>query len=91
MSRKHYSTEFRDQVVELYQSGRSANSLSREFGPTSQTILHWVHRADHAATRSRIRRNTGGCNGSWRGFGRNETFWQRPRPGSHRMAGRPDP
>ena len=44
MSRKHYSTEFRDQVVELYKSGRSASSLSREFGPSTQTILHWVHR-----------------------------------------------
>ena len=46
MSRKHHSTEFRDQIVELYQSGRTASSLSREFGPTTQTILHWVHRAD---------------------------------------------
>ena len=46
MSRKHYSTEFRDQIVELYRSGRTAGSLSREFGPSTQTILHWVRRGD---------------------------------------------
>ena len=42
--RKHYSTKFRDQVVELFKSGRSASSLSREFRPCTQTILHWIHR-----------------------------------------------
>ena len=44
MSSKHYSTEFHEQVVELYKSGRSASSLSCEFGPCTPTILHWVHR-----------------------------------------------
>ena len=38
MSRKHYSTEFRDQVVELYKPGRSTSSLSREFGPVTQKL-----------------------------------------------------
>ena len=46
MSRHHYSTEFRERIVELYQSGRTASSLSREFGPSTQTILHWVRRGD---------------------------------------------
>ena len=44
MSRKHYSTEFRERIVELHQSGRTASSLSPEFGPSTQTILHGVRR-----------------------------------------------
>ena len=40
MSSKHYFMEFRDQAVELYQSGWAANSLSYEFCPMSQTFLH---------------------------------------------------
>ena len=44
MSRKHHPTEFRERNVELHRSGRTASSLSREFGSSTQTILHWVRR-----------------------------------------------
>lgn len=36
-----YSAKFR-QLVELVQAGRRLVELSRNFGPTSQTIINWV-------------------------------------------------
>ena len=40
-----YTPEFRRQMVELVRSGRSATSLSKEFGPTTWTICEWVKQA----------------------------------------------
>jgi len=40
-SRPPYSPEFRQQIVELVRSGRSAHDLSHEFEPTAQTITNW--------------------------------------------------
>jgi transposase len=40
-----YAAEFRDQIVELYASGRTAKELSREFCCAEQSILNWARRA----------------------------------------------
>jgi transposase len=44
-SRPPYPAEFRQQIVELAEAGRSPQELSREFGPTSQTIVNWLAQA----------------------------------------------
>jgi transposase len=43
---KTYAAEFRRQMVELVRSGRSAESLGREFEPSAQAIRNWVEQAD---------------------------------------------
>lgn len=47
MSKKSgvYPVEFRNQMVELVRSGRSAAELAREFGCHSTSISGWVHQA----------------------------------------------
>jgi transposase len=40
-----YPAQFRQQMVELVQAGRSASELSREFGPHVTSILSWVRKA----------------------------------------------
>jgi len=44
MARKHppYTPEFRRQMMELVRSGRSPESLAKEFEPTAQAIRNWV-------------------------------------------------
>lgn len=44
-----YTPEFKRQMVELYRSGRSAASLSKEFGPSDWTITLWAKQADRDA------------------------------------------
>ena len=44
-SRPPYPAEFRQQIIELAQAGRSPQELSREFGPTSQAIVNWLAQA----------------------------------------------
>ena len=44
-SRPPYPAEFRRQMVELVQTGRTPAELSREFGVTSQSISAWVAQA----------------------------------------------
>lgn len=41
-----YPPEYRKQLVDLARSGRSVDSLAREFEPTAQTIRSWVKQAD---------------------------------------------
>ena len=41
-----YPPEYRKQLVDLVRSGRSADSLAREFEPSAQTIRAWVKQAD---------------------------------------------
>jgi transposase len=41
-----YPPEYRKQLVDLVRSGRSVDSLAREFEPTAQTIRSWVKQAD---------------------------------------------
>ena len=40
--RAPYPPEFRRQMVELARSGRTPEELSREFGPTAQSIRNWL-------------------------------------------------
>jgi transposase len=44
-SRPPYPAEFRQQIVELAGSGKTPTELSREFGPTTQTIINWLAQA----------------------------------------------
>ncbi|HSR50832.1 MAG TPA: IS3 family transposase [Acidobacteriota bacterium] len=43
---KRYPAEFRREMVELVRSGRSPESLSRDFEPSGQAIRNWVQQAD---------------------------------------------
>ena len=45
MARKHYSLEYREQIVALVQSGRSIASVAKEFGLADQTIRNWLKEA----------------------------------------------
>lgn len=45
-SRPPYAPEFLQQMVELVQAGRTPGDLSREFGPSAQTIRNWVVQAE---------------------------------------------
>ena len=47
MPNKHppYAPEFRRQMIELVRSGRSPESLAKEFEPTAQAIRNWVAQA----------------------------------------------
>ena len=42
MSRKHYSPEFREQIVALASSGKCLSSLAREFEPSVQVRGHFT-------------------------------------------------
>ena len=48
-SRCRYLPEFREQMVALVRSGRTPESLSREFEPSAQAIRNWVAQADRDA------------------------------------------
>ena len=37
-----YPAEFRQQIIELARAGRTPAQLSREFGPTAQSITNWI-------------------------------------------------
>ena len=41
-SKPPYPAEFRQQIIELARSGRTPAELSREFGPTAQSIANWI-------------------------------------------------
>jgi transposase len=41
-TREPYPPEFRQQMIELVEAGRTPEELSREFEPTAQTIHNWV-------------------------------------------------
>ena len=44
-SRSPYPPEFRQQIVELVESGRTPAELAREFGCNAQSISNWVGQA----------------------------------------------
>jgi transposase len=50
-TRQPYPPEFRQQIIELVRSGRSPESLEKEFEPTATTIRNWVKQADLDAGR----------------------------------------
>ena len=41
-SKPPYPAEFRQQIIELARAGRTPAELSREFGPTAQSIANWI-------------------------------------------------
>ena len=41
-TRSAYPAEFRRQMVELLQAGRSPEELARAFDPTAQSIRNWL-------------------------------------------------
>ena len=41
-----YSTELRESMISLSQTGRSANSLSKEYNVSVSTISKWIRQAD---------------------------------------------
>ena len=50
-TRPPYPAAFREQLVELARAGRSPAELSREFGPTAQSIANWMVQAARDAGR----------------------------------------
>ena len=50
-SGRAYAPEFRRQLVELVQAGRTAEVLAREFEPTAQSIRNWVAQVKRDAGR----------------------------------------
>ena len=44
-----FTPEFRRQMIELVRTGRSPESLAKEFEPTAQTIRNWVAQAGRDA------------------------------------------
>jgi transposase len=44
--KRPYPPEYRKQIVELTRAGRSPAELSKEFGPTVETINTWLRQAD---------------------------------------------
>ncbi len=45
-TRPPHAPEYRQQMVELVRSGRSAEALAREFEPSAQAIRNWVAQSD---------------------------------------------
>ena len=45
-ARKRYTDEFREQMVRLVRTGRTPQSLSREFEASAQTIRNWVKQSE---------------------------------------------
>ena len=41
-----YSQEFRESLVSLNQTGRSANSLAKEYNVSVSTVSKWINQAD---------------------------------------------
>jgi transposase len=46
MARRHFPADYRRRLVDLFRSGRSAESLAKEFGLNAQTIRNWARQAD---------------------------------------------
>lgn len=41
-----YSKEFRESMISLNQTGRSANSLSKEYNVSVSTLAKWIRQTD---------------------------------------------
>ena len=50
-SRRPYPVEYRERMIELVRTGRSPESLAREFEPSGQCIRNWVAQAERDAGR----------------------------------------
>ena len=89
-SQPPYPAEFREQIIELARAGRTPAQLSREFGPTAQSIANWI--AQDGRDRGKPVAGKEGLTTpnakNWCGFerscgksSRSATSWQRLRPG----------
>jgi transposase len=91
MPRTHpgYPDEFRQQILERVQAGRSPDELAQEFEPTAQTIRNWIKQAerdqdqrhdglshDEKVELTQLRKENKHC-------GWSERSCQKPQPGSH--------
>lgn len=45
-----YSSEFKESIVSLSQTGRSANSLAKEYNVSVSTVSKWINQADPTNT-----------------------------------------
>jgi transposase len=52
-SHQPYPPEYRERIIELVRTGRSPESLAKEFEPSAQCIRNWVRQADRDAGRRR--------------------------------------
>lgn len=43
--KKHYTDEFRNTLVDLYNSGKSLADLSREYGIAKSTVTVWIQKS----------------------------------------------
>jgi transposase len=50
-SHRPYPPEYRERIIELVRSGRSPESLAKEFEPSAQCIRNWLRQADRDAGR----------------------------------------
>jgi len=50
-TRRGYTPEYRRQMVELVQAGRTPEELAREFEPTAQSIRNWLSQSKRDAGR----------------------------------------
>ena len=48
-SRRPYPPEYRERMIELVRSGRSPESLAKEFEPSAPSIRVWARQADRDA------------------------------------------
>ena len=46
-----YPAEFRRRILDLVRSGRTPESLEKQFAMSAQTVRNWVHQADLDAGR----------------------------------------
>ncbi|WP_269090280.1 transposase, partial [Carnobacterium maltaromaticum] len=46
-----YSSEFRESMVSLSQTSRSANSLAKEYNVSVSTVSKWINQADPTNTK----------------------------------------
>jgi transposase-like protein len=46
-----YSSEFRESMVSLSQTGRSANSLAKEYNVSVSTVSKWINQSDPTNTK----------------------------------------
>lgn len=45
-SKNRYSAEFKSSLIALHQTGRSANSLAKEYHVSVSTVTNWINQAD---------------------------------------------
>ncbi len=67
-----YSAAFRQQIVELVQSGRSPKELAKEFGCHVTSIHHWVSVANGGLTSVKVSNNTAAPSAALSGSERQE-------------------